>query len=140
MIDQKKLAVIHIVKKELHLSDDEYKSILQSAAGVTSAKDLDDFKFRKLMNYLVRDKRYRLAYGMTLKQKLFIQYLARDMGWDSEHLRNFIHKYHHVPDIEALNRKQATKVIQSLKAVLEHGKHKSRSKVPGPSPGPDEVI
>ena len=42
MIDHKKLAVIHIVKRELGLSDEEYRNILHTAAGVQSAKDLDE--------------------------------------------------------------------------------------------------
>jgi len=46
-MDRKKLAIVHIVKKELNLSDEEYRSILQQAAGVSSARDLDDEKFRK---------------------------------------------------------------------------------------------
>ena len=38
-MDKKKLAVIHIVKRELSLSDDEYRDILERVAGVRSAKD-----------------------------------------------------------------------------------------------------
>ena len=33
MIDQKKLAVIHFVKKELGLTDQEYRDILEEMAG-----------------------------------------------------------------------------------------------------------
>ena len=95
MIEKKKLALIHIVKKELKLDDKEYRNILRTATGVQSAKELNDAQFKKLMNYFVRSKHYRLnAYGLTLKQKLFIQYLAETMGWDQSHLSNFIHKYY----------------------------------------------
>jgi len=52
-IDSKKLAIIHIVKKELGLSDSEYRKILRKVAGVDSAKELDNKDFRKLMNYRV---------------------------------------------------------------------------------------
>ncbi len=121
MIDKKKLALIHIVKKELKLKDKEYRDILQAAAGVRSAKELDDIKFRKLMNYFVRSKHYRLnAYGLTFKQKLFIKYLAQQMGWDQSHLSNFIHKYYQKRNINRLTRKEAIKVIESLKNVKEH--------------------
>ena len=59
-MDIKKLAAIHIVKKELKLSDEEYRNILKEVTGVSSAKELDDDKFRKLMNFFVRSKYYRI--------------------------------------------------------------------------------
>jgi len=120
-MDRKKLAVIHIVKKELNLSDREYRNILRKAAGVESAKDLNNEKFRKLMNYFVRSEHYRInPYDLTIKQKLLIKYLAQQMGWDEAHLGNFIHKYYHKRNIDRLTRKEAIKVIESLKNVKQH--------------------
>lgn len=117
-MDQKKLALIHIIKKELNLGDQEYRRILQQAAGVTSAKELDDAKFRKLMNYFVRSRYYRVnAYGLTLRQKLFIEFMARDLGWDEKHLNNFIKKYYHRPSVDRLNKAEAAKAIESLKSI-----------------------
>lgn len=123
MIDQKKLAVVHIIKKELNLSDGEYRGILFNAVGVHSAKELDEAKFGKLMRYFVRSKYYLInAGGLTLRQKLYIQYLSRQFGWTDEHLANFIRKYYHKERIEDLNRKEAIKVIESLKNVKLHNK------------------
>jgi len=120
-MDKKKLALIHIVKKELGLSDAEYRAILQKAAGVRSAKELDEEKFRVLMNYFVRSSHYRLnAQGLTIRQKLFIKYLARQLHWDQFHLDNFIHKYYGKTDIDTLTRKEAIKVIESLKHIRQH--------------------
>jgi hypothetical protein len=122
-MDRRKLAVIHIVKKELNLSDTEYRNILWKAAGVESAKELNNEKFRKLMNYFVRSKHYQLnPYGLTIRQKLLIKYLADKLGWDDIHLSNFINKYYHKRDIEKLTRKEAIKLIESLKNVREHSK------------------
>jgi len=122
-MDQKKLAVIHIVKKELGLSDEEYRQILQKAAGVSSAKDLDEGKFRKVMNYFVRSHYYQLnPSGLTIRQKLYIKYLAQELGWEEGHLRNFLHKYYHKFDIEELTKEEAIRAIESLKAVKVHHK------------------
>ncbi|MGA1824045.1 MAG: phage protein GemA/Gp16 family protein [bacterium] len=119
--DRKKLALIHIIKRELNLSDSEYRNILQQAAGVRSAKDLNKEKFRKLMNYFVRSKHYRINhYGLTIKQKFYIKSLAHEMGWDEGHLSNFIHKYYHTFDIDTLTKHEAIKVIESLKKVKQH--------------------
>lgn len=120
MIDNKKLALIHIVKKELGLSDGEYRSILHRAAGVRSAKELDDEKFQKLLNYFARSGYYRRdAGGITLKQKLFIKSLAARLDWSMEHLKNFARKYYHKNDIGELTKKEAAGLIESLKNIKE---------------------
>jgi len=122
-MDRKKLALIHIIKKELNLSDREYRQILQDAVGTSSAKELNEEKFKKLMTYFVRSKHYRLnPWGLTIKQKLYIKYLADQLSWNQRHLNNFIHKYYHKSQIERLTRKEAIKLIESLKNVVQHQK------------------
>ena len=109
------------MKKELNLSDTEYRNILQQVAGVSSAKELDDEKFRKLMNYFVRSPYYQVnPFGLTIKQKLYIEYLAKEISWEEEHLNNFIHKYYHKSNLDELTRNEAIKVIESLKGVKQH--------------------
>lgn len=120
-MDRKKLALIHIIKKELSLSEAEYRSILKDAAGVESAKELDGEKFRKLMRYFVRSKHYRLnRSGLTIRQKLFIDYLAKQLGWTTEHLNNFVHKYYSKPNVYKLTKEEAIKAIVALKNIRQH--------------------
>ena len=121
MIDRKKIALIHIVKKELNLTDEAYRAFLQEAVGVQSSKDLDDEKFRVLMNYFVRSKHYRVnPWGLTIKQKIYVKDLAGELGWDGEHLNHFIHKYYHKESLEKLTRREGIKLIESLKNVMKH--------------------
>ena len=124
-MDKKKIALVHIIKKELNLSDEEYRDILWKAAGVRSSKDLDEQKFRKLMNFFVRSKYYQVnKFGLTMRQKLYIKYLTQELGWELEHLNNFIHKYYHESNIDSLSKKEAIKVIESLKHIRQHQKYK----------------
>jgi Bacteriophage Mu, GemA protein len=121
-LERKKLALIHIVKKELKLGDTDYRGILERTAGVATARDLDEAGFRRLMRFFVRSDYFRAnSLGMTLKQKLFIKSLASHLGWDPQHLTNFIRKYYQRPGLDHLDRKEASKLIESLKAVREHG-------------------
>ena len=84
-VDHKKLAVIHIVKRELDLSDDVYLDILERETGVRSAKDLDEKGFKRLMRYFAGSKHYRInKYGLTFRQKLFIKHLVDKLGWDMQ--------------------------------------------------------
>ncbi len=121
-MDRKKLALIHIVKKELGISDRDYRCLLKRIAGVESSKDLDEAGFRKMMRFFVRSDYYQAnSFGMTLKQKLFIKALASQLGWEETHLTNFIHKYYRQEGLDRLTRKDASKLIESLKAIREHG-------------------
>jgi hypothetical protein len=124
-LDRKKLALVHIVKKELRIADKDYRCLLKRIAGVESARDLDEAGFRRLMRFFVRSDYYRAnAFGMTLKQRLYIKSLARGLGWNIAHLTNFIHKYYKRDGLETLSRKDASKLIESLKAI---GQSESRA-------------
>ena len=120
MLDHKKLAVIHIVKKELNLTEQQYRDTLEKVTGMRTARDLDETGFRKLMNYFARSKHYRLNQeGLTFRQKMYIKHLTDQLGWNEPHLSNFLKKYYKRPSIESLSRREASKVIQSLKAILD---------------------
>lgn len=73
------------------------------------------------MKYFVRSPYYLVnPFGLTIKQKLYIKYLAKQMGWSDEHLKNFVTKYYHKNYIDRLTRREAIKVIESLKNVRQH--------------------
>ena len=118
-VDHKKLAVIHIVKQELGLSDDDYRNILERETGVRSAKDLDEKSFRRLMRYFTRSRHYRSSReGLTFRQKLYIKHMIDDLGWDRLHFKNFLHKYYKKKKLERLTKKEGSNVIESLKNIL----------------------
>ena len=118
-MDNKKLAVIHIVKRELSLSDEEYRNILERVAGVRSSKDLTDSQFHKLMRYFVRTLHYRVTgKGITLRQKYYINQLKKDLGWDGSHFQNYINKYFHNRDLETYSKHDASNLIVTLNAIL----------------------
>ena len=124
MIDHKKLAVIHIVKKELGLSDQEYRDSLEKITGARSAKDLDDKSFHQLMHFFTRSKHYRQdKSSITFRQKMYIKHLQKDLVWDEQHFENFLHKYYKTKTIANLSKQEAGKVIESLKHILAHKKN-----------------
>lgn len=49
IMTREKLAVLHIAKKKLGLSDDEYRETLNNFAGVMSSKDLSEHGFEAVM-------------------------------------------------------------------------------------------
>jgi hypothetical protein len=117
-MDRRRLAAIHIIKRELELSDDAYRRILRKVAGVSTSKDLDDAGFHRLMRYLVRSRHYRVdPGGLSLRQKLYLDHLREACGWTQSHFDNFLHKYYHVETLEALSGRAASKVIESMKHI-----------------------
>ena len=119
VLDHKKLAVIHIVKKELGVSDAEYRDTLEKVAGVRSARDLDDAGFQKLMRSFARSGHYRASReGITFRQRMYIKHLVEDLAWDPNHYANFLKKYYKTAGTGALSKKEASKVIESLKHIL----------------------
>lgn len=119
MLDHNKLAVIHITKEELKLSDEEYRDLLQEACGVRSSRDLDEVGFQKLMRYFARSRHYRInRNGMTMRQKLYIRHLVNSLGWEENHFTNFLKKYYHHGVLEQLTKVEASKLIESLKHII----------------------
>lgn len=119
MLDHSKLAVIHIAKDELKLSDEEYRDLLQEACGVRSSRDLDEAGFQKLMRYFARSRHYRIKRnGMTFRQKLYIRHLVNGLGWEDDHFTNFLKKYYHHGVLEQLTKVEASKLIESLKNII----------------------
>jgi hypothetical protein len=120
-MDRKKLALIHIIKKDLKLSDAEYRSILMRTAGVRSSRDLTPEGFAKLMNYFVRSRHYQVNQnGLTIRQKMFIKHLLFELGWSFDHFTNFLAKYYHTKRIDTLSKKAASHLIESLKNIIGH--------------------
>ena len=120
-LDRKKLAVIHIVKRELALSDEEYRDIMQQFTGKRSARNLDEAGFGQLMRGFARSNHYRLKrHGLTLRQRFYIKHLVADLGWDEDHFQNFMRKYYKKSDLLSFSKKEAGKLIESLKNIIKH--------------------
>jgi hypothetical protein len=121
MLEHKKLAVIHIVKRELGFSDKEYRDFLEKSCGVRSAKELDEQSFRRLMRDFAKSRYYRLNVdGLTIRQKLYILHLVEELSWSHSHFNNFLHKFYHKKDINSCSKVEASRVIESLKQVKKH--------------------
>lgn len=137
-LSRKKLALIHIIKKKLGLKDDEYRCILRRIGHVESASELDEAKFRKVMYFFVHSHYYRAsAFGITFRQRFFIDALVKQLGWDPNHVRNFVRKYYHRDKIDDLTGREASHLIEAFKAIQDHearkggAKGRARSSPPG---------
>jgi len=71
------------------------------------------------MNYFARSPLYRLNKKyLTLRQKLYITHIKDDLSWDQAHFRNFLKKYYKKTELQTFSKKEASKLIESLKHIL----------------------
>ena len=146
------LAAIHIAKKELALTDAEYRAILREVAGVDSAKYLDTAGDRAVMArlYALRDER-RGASAKRAKtpaeRKIWALWLGSD---DDPGLRFYLpqaertvayflgfvrrasgnQKIGEADDLASLTRKQAYHAIEALKSRIEQEQKNIAREVP----------
>ena len=146
------LAAIHIAKKELALTDAEYRTILQQVAGVSSAKYLDAAGDRAVMArlYALWDER-RGAAAKRVKtpaeRKIWALWLGgeNDPGLRSylpqpertvAYLLGFVRrasgnqKIQEADDLAGLTRRQAYHTIEALKSRLEQERKSIAREVP----------
>ena len=140
------LAAIHILKKELGLSDTEYRTILRDTAGVASAAQLDEIGDRAVMSrlYSLRDasrqtavrpaktpteaKIWALWYelkGYLPKQEQTLAYL---LGFVRRAAGNQDVKV--AGDLAGLTGKESYNVIEALKRRLEQERATVAQEVP----------
>ena len=140
------LAAIHIPKKELGLSDTEYRTILRDTAGVASAAQLDEIGDRAVMSrlYSLRDasrqtavrpaktpteaKIWALWYelkGYLPKQEQTLAYL---LGFVRRAAGNQDVK--EAGDLAGLTGKESYNVIEALKRRLEQERATVAQEVP----------
>lgn len=146
------LAAIHIAKKELALTDAEYRTILQQVAGVSSAKYLDAAGDRAVMArlYALRDER-RGAAQKRVKTPAERKIWALWLGCENApglcsylpqpertvaYLLGFVRrasgnqKIWEADDLASLTRKQAYHTIEALKSRLEQEQKNIAREVP----------
>jgi phage gp16-like protein len=136
---RKALAKIHIAKKELGLSDDDYRDAIRSTVpGRNSAADLTDHQLHQLLNrfheigwrprFRRRDSRplppmVWKARGLWLE--LYAQGVVKNPGWTA--LGRFCKRMTGIQDLRRLDTRQATVIIEALKSWLQRAEGKKRA-------------
>lgn len=125
------LAKIHIAKKELGLSDEDYREVVRSAVpGKDSAGDLTDGELRLLLERLAglgwRPRLPRISErplppmvwkARELWLELYRREAVRSSSWAA--LGRFAKRMTGVGDLRRLTVRQATVVIEALKQWLD---------------------
>ena len=136
-IGQKKRALVHIAKGDLHLDEESYRQVLRGVAGVGSATELTREGFEKVMKrfqemgfrgllphpYHPVPKGRLIHAGspegleaMTTSQQDFIAYLLEALAWDAVQYQAFCRRIIKKPAPQA--KRDGQKIILGLMAIL----------------------
>lgn len=131
-ISPKHIALLHVAKRELDLTDDDYRAILARYGNAVSAADLDTRGFNLVMKYFTalgfRSTWTKRTYGeragmaspaqVDLIRSLWRQFTGKDDPNDAA-LHGWLDKHHHVTALRFVSAEKASKVIYALKAMTE---------------------
>ncbi len=147
ILTRKQSALIHVAKKQLGLTDAEYRAILRRMGDVESSKDLDREGFELVMQYMAalgfRSDFTRSFYGhrrgmATPAQVANIRRLwgiFADGGGEDRALDKWLDRSFKVSALRFATEGQADRAILALRAMIGRTRRKAR----GAGPSPAEV-
>ncbi|MBA3028938.1 MAG: regulatory protein GemA [Desulfobacterium sp.] len=142
-MDRKKLAVLHIAKKQLGLDADTYRAALLAHGGVESSSELNEDGFLRVVKHFEscgfvsrfnpvgkRPNRPGMATDAQIK-KIYAQWWS--IGWaekgrEMKALRGFLQKRFRVDHENFLTFEKAHSVIEALKKIGERDGNDSRNR------------
>ena len=132
MATRKQLALLHVARRDLALTDDDWRGILRQTAGVASSRDLDAGGVDAVLHHLEalgfepqlapRGKDYGWRTGMASpKQVSFIRALWHqytDGQGDDRSLGKWLDRTIKVSDIKFVTYRDAGRAITALLAMV----------------------
>ena len=130
-ITKKQIALLHVAKRDLGLTDDDYRAILARYGHCESSADLDASGFEHVMRYFTalgfRSTWTKRTYGnrpnmaspsqVELIRFLWQQFTDIDDPQDNE-LNRWLSRFHHTSALRFVSAEKAPKVISALKAMV----------------------
>ena len=144
---RKQLALIHVARKQLGLTDERYRGILRTVAHVESSKDLDRQGFELVMQTMAalgfRSDFTRNFYGhrrgmATPAQVSDIRRLwdiFAENGSDGQALDKWLERTFKVSALRFATEDQADQAIRALRAMIGRSRRQARPA----GPPPDEI-
>ncbi len=156
-IHRDRIALIHVARGKLGLSERAYRGLLWAVAGVSSSKDLTDTGFAAMMNEFRRlgfestaakerrEEFARPSTHATLAQRRLMQLLWDQWKGceDPAGLRRWLSSHFHVSHLKFCARETAPKVIAALRKFKQErapsvDTSSTRHQTLSPSEGPKE--
>lgn len=133
-ISQKKIALVHVGKSKLGLSEADYRKLLRLIGGVESSKDLSNDTFAELMHCFkllgFESDAARATYsdrpGMaTPAQVLLVRFLWEKFAgrYEERELNHWLERYFGVSSLRFADRDTIGKALTALKSMADRKGH-----------------
>ena len=128
-INRQKIALIHVAAQQLGIGEEDYRALLQGAAGVGSARDLSAAGFDAVMRrfaalgFTSHQAQYGRRAGMATPEQvgtiraLWQVLTAGKASHGAKALRAWLERSFHVSDLRFCDVATAQKAIEGLKAM-----------------------
>lgn len=133
-LSNKQIVLLHVLKKQNDLQDNEYRDLLEQSAGVSSADELDNQGFNQVLAFMEAlgyevnrpepSPQFGSRPGMaTPKQIDFIYGLSRKVfgGNNESAFHHWLEHMFRVSHPRFLDQATASKAIEGLKAMQKRG-------------------
>lgn len=135
-LSAKKIGLLHVARKQLGLSEDEYRAILMGRGGCESSADLDEDGFQSVIEHMNAlgfrsewtSRNFGRRRGMAspaqveLMRKLWADYHGPD---DREAALNaWLAKYHKVSALRFVTAEKAKAVLGALRAMVARSQNR----------------
>ena len=101
----------------LKISGEDLRDWVYARTGKKSIRELTPPEASKLIDELIRKSEFASGNRMTPAQARWISFLEKKIGWDPTRLLGLARKMYRVENLEELNRKEASGLIEALKAM-----------------------
>ena len=135
LLSQKQIAVLHVARRDLNLTDESYRDILMRIGGCESSRDLHPIAFERVMTYFAKlgfrstwtKRTYGNRPGMASPAQVdLMRVLWRQYHGDDENdiaLNRWLTKFHKVSALRFVDQAKATKILAALKAMAARAKN-----------------
>mgnify|MGYP000001600738 FL=1 len=119
MLSHSQLALIHIARSQIDISEEDYRNLLKNNFKVISSKNLTPFQFKKLMEIFENKLGFvRITGELSEAQYRKIRKMCNLLKWNRDRINGFVKRQlGETKAIETLDKSEANKVIEGLKGV-----------------------
>ncbi len=125
-ITKKQLKTIWALAHRAGLKEEELHILMKSVFGKSSVRSLTKHEAGRVVEHLLHkgEEKYTISKrmmdrkeGTTTAQVAFIERLTVQMGWSQNYLRGLARRMYGVRQLKDLNVRQASGLIEALKAI-----------------------
>ncbi len=144
-INADQIKKIHARARERRLPKEQLYSMVARLTGISSITALSKQEGSHLIGWLQDPSKWLKPVQPRTKAEIGgdtaglpylshivgIRLIIKELGWDKEHMKNWLEKYMKVPNIRSLNRQRAKDAFLALRKIQDRQQGAGKGEIPG---------